>query len=156
MSAQTSENESKDLVLLKTSNNSFEAHFIHDLLITNGIEVILDYKGVGYFSGTMDAPVIAYNIWVNVIDLEDAKTILYSKRDKNEDKQFQQFIAKQKNDAIVLGRVLAIAASLFFLSISFLPIKASDIFMRYVLYGESLFFFLVFVFTFDWSKKKNQ
>ena len=117
MRPETSENESKDVVLLQTCNDSLEAHFIHDLLITNGIEVIWDCKGVGHYSGVMDAPVIANYIWVNVIDLEDAKTILSSKQENNEDKRFQQFVAKQKNDAVVLERVLAITASLFFLSI---------------------------------------
>ena len=73
MRPDTSENESKDVVLLQTCNDSLEAHFIHDLLITNGIEVIWDCKGVGHYSGVIDGPVIAHNIWVNIIDLEDGK-----------------------------------------------------------------------------------
>ena len=149
-----SQNRPQNYVLFKSCYDSMEAHFIGGLLESNDINFHVVSKSVGSVTGDLEELMPIFNIFVHKNDLLTAKGLLKSPKDNAEDIEFKKEIQERKTHNKILGRVLALIASAFFFGISLLPIKKSEIMMKYILYGASLFMFLIFVFSFYRSKKK--
>ena len=151
----SSESQSnQNFVLLMSSHDASQVHFVHGLLETNGIRVFIDSKGIGPITGEMDGPVTECNVFVHEQDVPDAKKLLESHEVKyEEDSEWKKDLSESQKRNRVFGRILGLLVACILGVLSYLSFRTSEDFMGYVLLGCSLFFCLVLVFSYDWSKQ---
>lgn len=144
----------QNFVLLMSSHDSSQVHFVHGLLESNGLGVFIDTKGIGLVTGEMDGPFTKCNIFVHEQDVADAKKLLESHEVKyEEDSEWKKDLSESQKKHRVFGRILGLLVTCIFGVLSYLSFRTSEDFMGYVLLGCSLLFCLVLVFSYDWSKE---
>jgi len=137
----------ENFVLLKTSSDGSESLCIAGLLESYGVEVYIKSEGIAPITGMMDEPIPQYSIFVNKHSLNDAKRLLEASNLYNEE-EFREYKQIEQKRGAFWGRIIALIFAAFFYALSSLPIKESDKSMQYVLIGASLFFVLLFIFSF--------
>ena len=142
-------NESRkenSLNLLLSCNNDYEMDLIIALLQDNEVNAYVD-RG-------LELPTI-YRIFVNRNDLGKAQQILAASNKVFEGiGETPQVLPKRRHKIIL--KVLLFFTSLFFGAVSYYIFRTTKDSMGIVMAGISLFFLLVFIFSFDFFPSKNK
>lgn len=131
-----------EFVLLTTSHDTAESHFITGLLESHGIEAFADRSPVSGMSlGYAYELTLDIKIYVKRSDLKDANSILnYPERITDEDYKSRRDREREKRkyDKLLGIVYLLIFAFLFYVWHSFTPKSEGQQFFRYILLGFSI------------------
>jgi hypothetical protein len=143
------------LVLLISFHDPTEAQLVQGLLEANGIDVIVDSKGVsGLITGEADSLTSSYDILVDEGDVADAKRVLEEqKRHYDEDAEWKEQLAAAKRKDWFLRRMVGLFIGATFGVLSYL--NTSDKTMAYVLVSCSALFCLLILFSFSRDKRNG-
>ncbi len=129
-------------VLLLSCLNDYEVGIVVGLLQENGIEVFVDTK---------EGLLTQYEVFVFNRDLPKAKQLLADSSKVFESIKDPSHHDSRSRDKIIL-RILLLLTSLFFAVISYYAFVSSEHFMGLLILGISIFFLVIFIFSFEWSR----
>lgn len=135
-----------DFLLVKTSYDSTEAHFICGLLESNGIEVYMKSEGYEPHSGELDGVIPKHNIFVNQKFFIEAQKLLNDPK-AEDDQEWTEF-KNYKKPTGIFSYALGILLAFIFYALSFLELKGPEIFVKYICYGAALVFLVLTLRTF--------
>ena len=133
--------DSNELVLITTSYDATEAHFVTGLLESHGIKAFADSRPVGHLMGFGEDLIPDIKIYVKRSDVNVANSILnYQEPATDEDYKWrrERAMEERKYDKKLGIAYLFIFAFVFYIWYSFTPKTEGQQFFRYILLGFSI------------------
>ena len=138
-----------DYVLLQSIHDTSEAHFLCGLLESNGIIFHVDSKRKTSANLDMDALIQQFDIYVKDSDVVEARRLLQSCEEDEKDYEFEEFKERQEKSKRKAQRsIVPLFISVVFFGVANLPMMESATGLKYLLFGISLYFFSLLIFSF--------
>jgi hypothetical protein len=143
----------KDIVLLASCSDEVELRMIVGLLEANNIRVCIDRKDVGANTGGKSNIFGFYKVYVSSDNFSSAKEIIEDSIKTFQGGEHYKEESKKK-DKLPL-RILLLLNCILFGMLGYYTSLTSEKIMGAALAGASVFFLLVFFFSFNWQKKRH-
>ena len=119
---------------------------------SNDYWLFCKFKSVPIPQGsTITAAFIRFTAYQTESDIAEAIKLLESSKAYDGDQELKDYTENSKKKGMIGSRIISLAMSALFFAIANLPMKESFSIMKYVLLGASLFFVLIFIFSFRWG-----